>query len=178
MAAGAREQTASCDAFVLSRRLLAPDAPPSRTSPLCLIAKTLRRTIIEPRPGDLLPGRGLSLRIPTGSVKDTPSGQRYGRGRHDRRRPVRGTSACAWNIAVRTRGVFTHRDDFQKPACAERGLVRTGTAPIISESAVAWTFLVITPATVGREESLSASSPQRPTCSRRIPYIPAAVPAQ
>ena len=30
-----------------------------------------------------------------------------------------------WNIAVRTRGVFTHRDVFQKPACAERGLVRT-----------------------------------------------------
>ena len=40
-------------------------------------------------------------------------------------RPVRGTSADAWNIAVRTRGVFTHRDDFQKPACVERGLVRT-----------------------------------------------------
>ena len=92
-------------------------------------------------------------------------------------RPVRGTSADAWNIAVRTRGVFAHRDDFQKPACAERGLVRTGTAPIISESAVAWTFLVITPATVGREESLS-SSPQRPSCRRRRPYIPAAVPAQ
>ena len=31
----------------------------------------------------------------------------------------------AWNIVVRTRGVFTHRDDFQKPACVERGLVRT-----------------------------------------------------
>ena len=40
MAAGARERAASCDAFVLSRRLLAPDAPPSRTSPLCLIAKS------------------------------------------------------------------------------------------------------------------------------------------
>ena len=79
---------------------------------------------------------------------------------------------------MRTRGVFTHRDDFQKPACAERGLVRTGTAPIISESAAAWTFLVITPATVGREESLSASSPQRPICSRRRPCIPAAVLAQ
>ena len=39
MAAGAREQAASCDAFVLSRRLPAPDAPPSRTFPLCLIAK-------------------------------------------------------------------------------------------------------------------------------------------
>ena len=47
MVAGAREQAASCDAFVLSRRLPAPDAPPSRTSPLCLIAKALpdsRRT--------------------------------------------------------------------------------------------------------------------------------------
>ena len=34
-----------------------------------------------------------------------------------------------WNNAVRTRGVFTHRDDFLKPACAERGLVRTGPNP-------------------------------------------------
>ena len=32
----------------------------------------------------------------------------------------------AWNNAVRTRGVFTHRADFLKPACVERGLVRTG----------------------------------------------------
>ena len=39
MAAGAREQAASCDAFVLSRRLPAPEAPPSRTSPACLVAK-------------------------------------------------------------------------------------------------------------------------------------------
>ena len=39
MAAGAWEQAASCDAFVLSRRPPAPGAPPSRTSPLCLIAK-------------------------------------------------------------------------------------------------------------------------------------------
>ena len=37
---------------------------------------------------------------------------------------------------------------------------------------------VTTRATVGREESLSASSPQRPICSRRRPYLPAAVPAQ
>ena len=41
------------------------------------------------------------------------------------RRPLRGTPAGAWNNAVRTRGVFTHRDDFQKLACVERGLVRT-----------------------------------------------------
>ena len=61
---------------------------------------------------------------------------------------------------MRTRGVFTHRDDFQKPACAERGLVRT--APIISESAVAWTFLVITLATVGREESPTGELPAAP----------------
>ncbi len=40
MAAGAREQTASCDAFVLSRRLPAPGAPPCRKSPACLIART------------------------------------------------------------------------------------------------------------------------------------------
>ena len=47
MAAGAREQAASCDAFVLSRRLPAPDAPPSRTSPAGLVAKPAP----EPRPG-------------------------------------------------------------------------------------------------------------------------------
>ena len=117
MAAGARKQAASCDAFVLSRRPPAPDAPLKR---------------------------GISFaKIRGFKVADY----------NPRLAPVRGTSADAWNIAVRTRGVFTHRDDFQKPACAERGLVRT--APIISESAVAWTFLVITPATVGREESLS-----------------------
>ncbi len=40
--------------------------------------------------------------------------------------PTRGTFARAWNIAVRTRGVFTHRAGFQKLACAKRGLVRTG----------------------------------------------------
>ena len=34
-----------------------------------------------------------------------------------------------WNNAVRTRGVFTHRDVFGKPACVERGLVRTGPNP-------------------------------------------------
>ena len=39
MAAGAREQAASCDAFVLSRRLSAPEAPPNRTSTACLVAK-------------------------------------------------------------------------------------------------------------------------------------------
>ena len=42
---------------------------------------------------------------------------------------VCGTSVEAWNIAVRTRGVFTHRDDFGKPACVERGLVRTANQP-------------------------------------------------
>ena len=47
MAAGAREQAASCDAFVLSRRLPAPDAPPIRKSPACLVAKPFP----EPRPG-------------------------------------------------------------------------------------------------------------------------------
>ncbi len=48
-----------------------------------------------------------------------------GGGVHTRR--TRGT--MPWNNAVRTRGVFTHRDDFLKPACAERGLVRTGPNP-------------------------------------------------
>ena len=92
MAAGAREQAASCDAFVLSRRLPAPDAPSNRTSTACLVAKP----VPEPRPGLWL-----------------------SRDCH------RGTPAGAWNNAVRTRGVFTHRDDFQKLACVERGLVRT-----------------------------------------------------
>lgn len=38
--------------------------------------------------------------------------------------------ADAWNIAVRTRGIFTHRAGFQKPACAERGLARTANQPL------------------------------------------------
>ena len=46
MAAGARKQAASCDAFVLSRRLPAPGAPPSRTFPAGLVAKPFP----EPRP--------------------------------------------------------------------------------------------------------------------------------
>ena len=90
MAAGAREQAASCDAFVLSRRPPAPDAPLKRG---ISFAKTrrFRAADYSPRPAP---------------------------------RPwnIRG----AWNIAVRTRGVFTHRTGFLKPACAERGLVRTG----------------------------------------------------
>ena len=59
MAVGAREQAASCDAFVLSRRPPAPGAPPSRTSPACLVAKSFPEpspTLSEPRPGDLLAG--------------------------------------------------------------------------------------------------------------------------
>ena len=208
MAAGAREQAASCDAFVLSRRLPAPGAPPSRTSPACLVAKPFPEP--SPNHGPVTSWPGLPLRIPSGSVKDTPPGQRSGHGRHDRQglagrvgharpalralqglpslprqtensvrappyltdeppllsalartlsaphghlrhpplpgvslfrhfrcylrvlppapRPWNITSANAWNIAVRTRGVFTHRDDFGKPACVERGLVRTGLA--------------------------------------------------
>ena len=54
MAAGALEQAASCDAFVLSRRLPAPDAPPIRTSPAGLIAKApsnSRRTTARSRAG-------------------------------------------------------------------------------------------------------------------------------
>ena len=38
--------------------------------------------------------------------------------------------ADAWDIAVRTRGIFTHRAVFQKPACVERGLVRTASQPV------------------------------------------------
>ena len=44
--------------------------------------------------------------------------------------PTCGTSAEAWNIAVRTRGVVTHRAGFQKLACAERSLVRTANQPL------------------------------------------------
>ena len=62
MAADAREQTASCDAFVLSRRLPAPGAPPCRKSPACLIART--------RPSSYLlsPERHLPRMVPTASV--------------------------------------------------------------------------------------------------------------
>ena len=79
MAAGAREQAASCDAFVLSRRLPAPDAPPSRTSQASLVAK------LSPNHGPVTSWPGLPPRIPSGSVKGTPSRQRSGRRRHDRR---------------------------------------------------------------------------------------------
>ena len=50
MAVGAREQAASCGAFVLSRRLPAHGAPPSRTFPAGLIAKAPsnpRRTMVR-----------------------------------------------------------------------------------------------------------------------------------
>ena len=62
MAADAREQTASCDAFVLSRRLPAPGAPPCRKSPACLIART--------RPSSYLlsPECHLPRMVPTASV--------------------------------------------------------------------------------------------------------------
>ena len=55
MAAGAREQAASCDAFVLSRRPPAPEAPPIRTSPLCLIAKPFPEP--SPNHGPVILGR-------------------------------------------------------------------------------------------------------------------------
>ena len=83
MAAGAREQAASCDAFVLSRRLPAPDAPPSRTSPLCFIAKPFPEP--SPNHGPVTSWPGLPPRIPSGSVKGAPSRGRSGRGRCDRR---------------------------------------------------------------------------------------------
>ena len=83
MAAGAREQAASCDAFVLSRRLPAPDAPPIRTSPLCLIAKPFPEP--SPNHGPVTSWPGLPRRIPSGSVKGTPSRRRSDRGRRDRR---------------------------------------------------------------------------------------------
>ena len=72
MAAGAREQTASCDAFVLSRRLPAPDAPPIRKSPAYLVAKPF------PEPS---PNHGpVSGRAGTATVEHPPA---------------RGTSRCA-----------------------------------------------------------------------------------
>ena len=82
MAAGAREQAASCDAFVLSRRLPAPDALPIRTSPAGLIAKApsnLRRTTAC----CLWPG--LPPELPSCSVMDPSARRRSGRGWHDRR---------------------------------------------------------------------------------------------
>ena len=75
MVASVREQAASCDAFVLSRRLPAPEAPPSRTSPAGLIDRTRPRTTARS-----LAEQGPPLRIPSGSVKDTTAGQRSGRG--------------------------------------------------------------------------------------------------
>ena len=62
MAVDAREQTASCDAFVLSRRLPVPGAPPCRKSPACLIART--------RPSSYLlsPERHLPRMVPAASA--------------------------------------------------------------------------------------------------------------
>ena len=68
MAAGAREQTASCDAFVMSRRLPAPEAPPSRTSTACLIAKTLRRSPEKPSARPSPPSR----RRPPPTTEENP----------------------------------------------------------------------------------------------------------
>ena len=82
MAAGAQEQAASCDAFVLSRRLPAPYAPPIRTSPAGLIANASS----NPRRATarcLWPG--LPQRIPSCSVKDPSARRRSGRGWHYRR---------------------------------------------------------------------------------------------
>ena len=62
MAAGAREQAASCDAFVLSRRLPAPGAPPIRTFPACLVDRTRSRTLAAPQPGDHSPVPGRDCR--------------------------------------------------------------------------------------------------------------------
>ncbi len=84
MAAGARKQAASCDAFVLSRRLPAPDAPPIRTSLAGLIAKapsnsprTMGRSLGQncrwPALSPLAPACAPSVEYP----------------------PVRGTSRCA-----------------------------------------------------------------------------------
>ena len=44
------------------------------------------------------------------------------------RRPVRGTFAGAWNIAVRTRGVFTHRTGFHEARVRKKGPGAHGTA--------------------------------------------------
>ena len=61
----------------------APDAPPSRTSPLCLIAKPFPEP--SPHHGPVTSWPGLPLRIPSGSVNGAPSRRRSGRGRCDRR---------------------------------------------------------------------------------------------
>ena len=103
MAAGAREQAASCDAFVLSRRLPAPDAPPSRTSPACLVAKpspnhgpVLGRDCRcefrqarsrAPLPDSVLAGGGMTDGVwQGGSVMGTPRRGSFRASRHDRGR--------------------------------------------------------------------------------------------
>ena len=75
-----------------------------------------------------------------------------------RRRPVRGTPVGAWNIAVRTRGVFTHRDDFLGPACVERGLVRPGISPISNSRCELVLAILLPPGQPPSPTAASASS--------------------
>ena len=103
MAEGAQEQAASCDAFVLSRRLPAPGAPPSRTSPACLVAKApsnSRRTTARsrsrggefrharsrtPLPDSVLAGGSMTDGVwQGGSVMSTPRRGPCRASRHDR----------------------------------------------------------------------------------------------
>ena len=155
MAADAREQTASCDAFVLSRRLPVPGAPPCRKSPACLIART--------RPSSYLlsPERHLPRMVPAASAAPGVSPFRHFRSyltlpptlhgplRHPPlpgvsrfrrigsylRRVTRAPSPALWRRApgacaerglVRTR---SHQAEPQKlsPRSRKAGLVRTGT---------------------------------------------------
>ena len=83
MAAGAREQAASCDAFVLSRRPPAPGAPSNRTSTACLVAKPF------PEPS---PNHGpVSGRAGTATVEHPPA---------------RGTMPCAQGAFSLTAMIF------------------------------------------------------------------------
>ena len=74
------------------------------------------------------------------------------------RRPVRGTPVSAWNIAVRTRGVFTHRDDFLGPACVEKGLVRPGISPISNSRCELVLAILLPPGQPPSPTAASASS--------------------
>ena len=105
MAAGAREQTASCDAFVLSRRLPAPDAPPAghlrcalslnpspnhRRTTARSLGQNCRCEFRQARSGTPLPDGVLAVVGMTdgvwqgGSVMSTPHRGPCGASRHDR----------------------------------------------------------------------------------------------
>ena len=90
---------------------------------------------------------------------------------------MRGTFACAWNIAVRTRGVFSHRAGFQKLACAERGLVRTASQLFSGELGANHTNHITStrshiPTTSPAPENHAPIKPAAPATSHTDPHQP------